>query len=285
MWLSWGRQAQGEQDRQRELIRSKKVPTTLLPRSIGHSPGPKWFPFGVEPGASGNRAEGSHVSAHRKGPIEDYCTSLSRLQGQPPNNFWNVPAPLCGRFRRPPLARVQSRATEAPGRAAQQSSWRPQLVWAFRCAYRGPALLPGPSALARGSARARIRRCWRRCRRPAVRSVWKCPRPRGARQTGFRARRTRRVRSQAGAGCVRSGHSGKTSPEAGKLSGAPERGKSRPSLARRQSYSTEKIGSGAWTRTRITRSKVWCAANCTTPESLRANILLVFFGCSNQNFY
>lgn len=27
-----------------------------------------------------------------------------------------------------------------------------------------------------------------------------------------------------------------------------------------------KIGSGAWTRTRITSSKGWRATNCTTPE-------------------
>ena len=35
-------------------------------------------------------------------------------------------------------------------------------------------------------------------------------------------------------------------------------------------------GSGAWTRTRITRFKVWCAADCTTPEywsRLRRRIL------------
>jgi hypothetical protein len=31
-------------------------------------------------------------------------------------------------------------------------------------------------------------------------------------------------------------------------------------------YPIENTGSGAWTRTRIARSKVWSATNCTTPE-------------------
>src|SRR2546422_9657015 len=39
--------------------------------------------------------------------------------------------------------------------------------------------------------------------------------------------------------------------------------------------SEKKDGSGAWTRTRITRSKVWCAANCTTPEQLKTKQLAV----------
>ena len=45
-----------------------------------------------------------------------------------------------------------------------------------------------------------------------------------------------------------------------------------------------RIGSGAWTRTRITRSKVWCAANCTTPEWF-GSMQLSLCGCAAPVYF
>ena len=48
--------------------------------------------------------------------------------------------------------------------------------------------------------------------------------------------------------------------------------------------SASKSGSGAWTRTRITSSKGWRATNCTTPELLNLESLLIFAECRYRNF-